>query len=682
MMISSVDVIEEGSLGGLDLVQQQQQNHQHHHLQKLNGNEQQLPKTPPLLLDKLHDVLQTASSNLHGSLEMDMEETNSREMENFPSTTLGRLKRRIGESLKKPAEKGSVHQRSFDKLDFSSQKRINLNDTSLQRVVQQAWLAGAKAWQEVEDAIIRGNRTAVEANRTKAAGATTAEPCPAFLSMTGKAFENAGLVIFLPCGLMFGSAITLVGKPREAHMEFKPPIARVGEGVSQYVMVSQFVMELQGLKVVDGEDPPRILHINPRLRGDWSWKPVIEHNTCYRGQWGTAQRCEGWQAPDEEELVDGQLKCEKWLREDDSKPQDSKKSWWLNRSIGHSGEESLVWDYPFAEGRLFVLTISAGLEGFHLMIDGRHITSFPYRLGYVVEEATGVSVGGDVEVHSVMVTSLPTMHPSYYNELILEEGEMWKAPKLPMGQIELFVGIMSSTNHFAERMAVRKTWLQSPLIRSSRVVARFFVALHANKEINLQVKKEADYYRDMVVLPFIDRYDIVVLKTIAICQFGVENVTAKYVMKCDDDTFVRVDRVLEEVKAAAVGHGLYMGSMNEFHRPLRSGKWAVTYEDWPERIYPTYANGPGYILSEDIVCYILSEKTKGTLRLFKMEDVSVGLWVGQYGREKHVQYEHSPRFAQAGCVDHYLTAHYQSPRQMLCLWNKLLTTKEGKCCHG
>ncbi len=97
--------------------------------------------------------------------------------------------------------------------------------------------------------------------------------------------------------------------------------------------------------------------------------------------------------------------------------------------------------------------------------------------GYVVEEATGVSVGGDVEVHSVMVTSLPTMHPSYYNELILEEGEMWKAPKLPMGQIELFVGIMSSTNHFAERMAVRKTWLQSPLIRSSRVVARFFVAL-------------------------------------------------------------------------------------------------------------------------------------------------------------------------------------------------------------
>ena len=37
------------------------------------------------------------------------------------------------------------------------------------------------------------------------------------------------------------------------------------------------------------------------------------------------------------------------------------------------------WPYPFVEGRLFVLTISAGLEGYHVNVDGRHVTSFPYR---------------------------------------------------------------------------------------------------------------------------------------------------------------------------------------------------------------------------------------------------------------------------------------------------------------
>ncbi len=44
---------------------------------------------------------------------------------------------------------------------------------------------------------------------------------------------------------------------------------------------------------------------------------------------------------------------------------------------------------------------------------------------------------------------------------------------------------------------------------------------HADKNINLQVRKEVDYYGDMIILPFIDRYDIVVLKTVAICEFGV-----------------------------------------------------------------------------------------------------------------------------------------------------------------
>lgn len=44
---------------------------------------------------------------------------------------------------------------------------------------------------------------------------------------------------------------------------------------------------------------------------------------------------------------------------------------------------------------------------------------------------------------------------------------------------------------------------------------------HADKNINLQVRKEANFYGDMIILPFIDRYDIVVLKTVAICEFGV-----------------------------------------------------------------------------------------------------------------------------------------------------------------
>ena len=58
----------------------------------------------------------------------------------------------------------------------------------------------------------------------------------------------------------------------------------------------------------------------------------------------------------------------------------------------------------------------------------------------------------------------------------------------------------------------------------------------------------------------------------------VHVVSARYIMKCDDDTFVRLDSVIAEVKKIQNGESLYIGNMNYRHKPLRDGKWAVTYE--------------------------------------------------------------------------------------------------------
>lgn len=52
------------------------------------------------------------------------------------------------------------------------------------------------------------------------------------------------------------------------------------------------MVKLEGTKVVDGEAPPSILHFNPRIRGDYSGKPVIEMNSCCKMQWAPSRRCE------------------------------------------------------------------------------------------------------------------------------------------------------------------------------------------------------------------------------------------------------------------------------------------------------------------------------------------------------------------------------------------------------
>ncbi|CAI7817429.1 unnamed protein product, partial [Closterium sp. NIES-53] len=137
---------------------------------------------------------------------------------------------------------------------------------------------------------------------------------------------------------------------------------------------------------------------------------------------------------------------------------------------------------------------------------------------------------------------------------------------------------------------------------------------HPSIQVNVEVHKEAALYGDMVVLPFIDRYDLVVLKTIAICEFGLRNVSTNYIMKVDDDNFVRLDAVFDEIRFANHASGLYMGNINEFHKPLREGKWAVSEEEWPETNYPPYANGPGYIVTRDIADFIVRMKEYKMLR--------------------------------------------------------------------
>ncbi|RRT37151.1 hypothetical protein B296_00056486, partial [Ensete ventricosum] len=328
--------------------------------------------------------------------------------------------------------------------------------SELHKSARDAWEVGKKYFEELQASPAPSAAAPLQESRTE-------ERCPNSIMLSGAQFQERGRVLVLPCGLTLGSHITLVARPRRAHAEYDPKISSLKEG-DQAIMVSQFMMELQGLKTVDGEDPPRILHFNPRLKGDWSGKPVIEQNTCYRMQWGSPQRCEGWKSKADEETgsdaVDGLVKCEKWIRDDDNRVEESKTSWWLNRLIRRT-KVSLNWPYPFVEDKLFVLTVSAGLEGYHVNVDGKHITSFPYRTGFVLEDATGLSLNGDLDIDSIYAASLPSTHPSFAPQRHLELSARWQAPPFTDEPVELFIGILSAGNHFAERMAVRKSWMSA-----------------------------------------------------------------------------------------------------------------------------------------------------------------------------------------------------------------------------
>lgn len=162
------------------------------------------------------------------------------------------------------------------------------------RTAKLAISMGKKMWDGLDSGPTEPDETTPVKNRT--------EKCPDMVSVTGSEFVNRSRILVIPCGLTLGSHVTVAATPHWAHAEKDGKVtADSKEGGGKTAMVSQFMMELQGLKAADGEDPPRILHFNPRIRGDWSGRPVIEQNTCYRMQWGSALRCDGRESIDEDE---------------------------------------------------------------------------------------------------------------------------------------------------------------------------------------------------------------------------------------------------------------------------------------------------------------------------------------------------------------------------------------------
>ena len=204
---------------------------------------------------------------------------------------------------------GSLHRKALQGLQKVSTLSFMeaLNDTTveenmvseLHNAARHAWLEGKRLWEQVESV-----KETMNVARFKAENLS--DSCQHSISLSGSELrkQNKGvMVMVLPCGLTLGSHVTVVGTPRWAHWEDDPKISVVKEEEGK-VMVSQFMMELQGLKSVDKEEPPRILHFNPRLKGDYSGRPVIEQNTCYRMQWGSALRCEGWKSRADEDTGD------------------------------------------------------------------------------------------------------------------------------------------------------------------------------------------------------------------------------------------------------------------------------------------------------------------------------------------------------------------------------------------
>ncbi|XP_028211143.1 hydroxyproline O-galactosyltransferase GALT3 isoform X2 [Glycine soja] len=488
--------------------------------------------------------------------------------------------------------------------------------------------------------------------------------CPFSVTSPGKAVPDSGITLDLPCGLVVDSSITLIGIPNNR----------------------SFQIDLAGLEQEGEPNPPIILHYNVSLPGEnMTEEPYIVQNTWTSDLgWGKEERCPARGSANIQE-VDGLVLCNIQAVRSNNKgnanvdqPASDIPSNISSESVHRTA------NFPFAEGNPFTSTLWVGSEGFHMTVNGRHETSFAYREVLWMQKlepwlVSSIKVAGSLSLLSILAKGLPVTED---NDIVVDIENL-KAPSIARKRLALLIGVFSTGNNFERRMALRRSWMQYEAVHSGEVAVRFFIGLHKNNRVNFELWTEAQAYGDIQLMPFVDYYSLISLKTIAICIMGTKIIPSKYIMKTDDDAFVRIDEVLSSLKGKP-SEGLLYGLISSKSSPQRDegSKWYISEEEWPHDTYPPWAHGPGYVISRDIAKFIVHAHQERKLKLFKLEDVAMGIWIEQFKNDgKEVHYENDERFYNAGCESNYVIAHYQSPRMVLCLWEKLQKEHQPVCCE-
>ncbi|XP_076292018.1 beta-1,3-galactosyltransferase 6 [Lasioglossum baleicum] len=228
----------------------------------------------------------------------------------------------------------------------------------------------------------------------------------------------------------------------------------------------------------------------------------------------------------------------------------------------------------------------------------------------------------------------------------------------------LVILVLSSPDNLEWRATIRKTWLA----QNYATVKHLFVVgtqniLPEQKETLLSEKQR---FNDLLLLPrLIDSYGTLTKKILYGLKEVYEQYNFDYLMKCDDDTFVLVHKVLKELDKwdnRGTKRELYWGFFNGKAHVKRSGPWKET--DWVLcDYYLPYALGGGYVLSYNLVKFIAVNMD--ILKLHKAEDVSVALWIAPLA---NIERKHDVRFdteyKSRGCSNQYIVTHKQTIANM------------------
>lgn len=191
------------------------------------------------------------------------------------------------------------------------------------------------------------------------------------------------------------------------------------------------------------------------------------------------------------------------------------------------------------------------------------------------------------------------------------------------------------------RNSVRNTWGDKSIKSGQRNWERVFVIGKAlSAEQSEEIRQEAAFFEDILVLDMTDSYKNLVIKILSELLWSLIHVNPRFILKADDDVYVHVPGLLSWLDNYAnnnyannnyAGDKLYGGFVigdGEVRRGEKR-KNRVARDCLAKDFYPPYCTGAFYVLSTDILPSLF--KAVERRPAFPVEDAYMGILAQEIG---------------------------------------------------
>ena len=236
--------------------------------------------------------------------------------------------------------------------------------------------------------------------------------------------------------------------------------------------------------------------------------------------------------------------------------------------------------------------------------------------------------------------------------------------------------VHSAPANFVKRKVIRETWASKSVTEKLNVRVLFILGISDDNDTKTSIKihQESRTHNDLVQGNFVDSYRNLTLKHVAglrwVSRFCNES---KFVMKADDDAFVDMFLVVKILKKMQDYQDITTPLKQSFYHQTqtsllesdqvvhqksiktnsnpgilacslfpdgstvrRTGKWALSQQEYPLETFPAYCSGIGYFTTPNIAGKLFEAAHLPGLRLLWIDDVFVtGILPSILGIKQH-----------------------------------------------